>query len=895
MPLPVALVRLLDRSDGERRLGPFYLLRSLGQGGFAPVWLACERYGTTDLRTVAVKLFALDALAGDGPGAARERVIAEARALCRVEHPHIVRFHALAIDEAAGVMGLVMEHLDGAPLGARIAAGPLSVAETLGIGKAIAAALGAVHRGGLAHGDVKPANILETARGPTLIDFGVASAHELASSAQRSPSVDLDATPRLRGGAGGTLGYVDPHAVRSGAGASPAADLYALGATLFTCLTGHVPASGRGGAPLDLAILEGRAPAPEITTLRPDVPAALAELLRALLRPEPAARPRSADVLAARLDAVWRSTVAAGRALPAEEVGPFRGLGPFEAGDGDLFFGRAAEVAAALEALRGRGLVALVGPSGSGKSSLLRAGLLPAIAEGALSPWPAAWEVALLEPGGGAWKAPAELAGLLSRALRDGAEGAEDALAARVEATGRGVLIVVDPLDAPASGGGGGLTLLLGAIGRRGLPGVRAVVSVRRDRLDALLAAPGLGPVLARSLMLVQPLAAAALREGVEQALTAYGYTFEDRALADELFAEIDATAGSTALVQFALAELWKKRDAAAKRLTREGLRAVGGIAGALDRHAEATFVALGPAAEETARLALLSLTSPEGLRLARSGEQLHEAAGARAGAVIEAFAAARLVVPVGEAGERRVTLAHESLITQWARLGRWVSEAREDRRLAEDVETDAARWQREREATPLWRGSRLGFATELAQRRTVLLSESARSFLRAARRQERRTRLGAVIVGGALALGFAGWAVAYVRAARAEEAAAQQSLAAEQRERRLEEDRRRDLEAKNAEIERLAGLVASARTRAEAAAPLQELRDVITRAPGAPPPREAPRGAAAAPAGPSATASTRLAAPPAPRPQDSTAPALPLSAMSAQVPLKPFVPEDDW
>src|SRR5262245_38699089 len=97
--LPRPLKLLLDLPPALRRLGPFLLVAPLGRGGFAPVWLAREVYGGTELRTAAVKLFSLDTPDGQSSsrGAAlyRARVIDEARALCRVEHPNIVRFYAM--------------------------------------------------------------------------------------------------------------------------------------------------------------------------------------------------------------------------------------------------------------------------------------------------------------------------------------------------------------------------------------------------------------------------------------------------------------------------------------------------------------------------------------------------------------------------------------------------------------------------------------------------------------------------------------------------------------------------------------------------------------------------------------------------------------------------------
>src|SRR5262245_9000160 len=93
-------------------LGPFQLRRALGEGGFAPVWLAEEVYEGKKCRDVAVKLFVLPARLMGSPQAAaqwRENVIEEARALCRVEHPNIVRFYSLQRDDEHNVIGLVME------------------------------------------------------------------------------------------------------------------------------------------------------------------------------------------------------------------------------------------------------------------------------------------------------------------------------------------------------------------------------------------------------------------------------------------------------------------------------------------------------------------------------------------------------------------------------------------------------------------------------------------------------------------------------------------------------------------------------------------------------------------------------------------------------------------
>lgn len=893
-----AIARLLSRTAPERKLGPFELVRPLGQGGFAPVWLARERYAATDLRTAAVKLFSLEGLVAD-------RAISEARALCRVEHPSVVRFYALSIDEAAGVMGLAMEHLDGAALDVRIAEqGRLSVMATLRAGAMIASALSAVHRAGLAHGDVKPANIVETPAGPRLIDFGIAAAEDasLRGAAREAPPGDDD-TERLLGRAIGTPGYVDPHAVRAGEPPCVAGDLYGLGATLYACLTGRAPAAQAPGGALDRAVIEGRAAPLDLMALRPDVPPDLAALVTAMLAPDRAARPRSAEIVAARLEGLRRG-LGAKRELPPEAVGPFRGLGRFEARDRDVFFGRSGEIAAALEALRSRGLVALVGPSGSGKSSLARAGLLPAIESGALADWPPRWDAALIEPG----RDPSEALALALAPFVPGVAAMDAAaialaLAARAEGLGRGVVLCVDPLEALASPGlapgGAALAELLTELGAKPIPGVRAVVAARRDRLEPLLAMKGLGPVLARAMLLVAPLDAAAQREGVALSLEAFDYAFEDDALKEEIFDEMDATAGAMPLCCFALAELWRKRDTGAKRLTRAALRAIGGIAGALERHAEATLASLDPGARAAAPAALLALTTPEGTRASRNKEELR-ALGDGALPAIAAFEAARLVVPAGEEGNgvpRRVTLAHEALIVQWPRLGRWVREAQSDRLLAEEIEADAARRSREPDGAALWQARRLSNAIDLMDRGTVHLTGRAAAFLRASRRAERRARIGIAAAAIAILLSLAGAAFLYVRAAQAEraaaraeeaaaqakEAAARQALLAEQEKLRLAEKEQRALQEKERTIAKLTEDLTHARTSEEATSKLQELRTLLGGAR-----RRSAAGERPAPADPPPSAPVAAAA--------SAAAILPAAGATAKpAPAKPFGTADDW
>jgi eukaryotic-like serine/threonine-protein kinase len=780
------LRELLERPEAERIIGAFHLKQQLGQGGFAPVWLADEVADRTTLRQAAVKLFAIDPRLGEQ---ARHDIIAEAGRLCRVEHPNIVRFYSLPVDEARGVVGLAMEYVGGRSLADRLRAeGRLPAREAVDVGIAVASALVAVQAADIVHRDIWPANVIENPglRGSPaaykLIDFGIASPDPESrrfTPEAAGPSVDIAAL--------GKRGYVDPVCWRGRSPPTLRSDLYALGATLFVCLSGRIPAAARGR--LDEDILSGASAPPRLDDLSPDVPVALADLVAELLDPEPSRRPRSAELVAIALEQIRAGFSGRKRSLPSEKSGPFRGLGRFERGDRDVFFGRRAEVASALEVLRTRGLLALVGPSGSGKSSLARAGILPAVEDGALG-GPRVWDTVIVSPGPDPRRI---ITTVLFHMGIDPQSGPEEA-AARIEAwlaeNRRGLVLLVDQLEelATLEQADDGLREsrafardLLARLGERARPALRVIVAARNDMLAPILAHHRLGRVFMRGTALVSSFDGAAWGPVIDAALESYGYALEDRELREALMASLARSAGAMPLVEFALAELWRGRDPARKLITWACWKRLGGIAGALDQHAEATLFPRGQAVVDQAKLkgVLVALTTPSGARIARLPSEL-TGGDPDAERAVHLLEDARLLVREDD----RVTLSHEALLSHWRRLKLWIDEEREGRLMLEDFERVAGLWVDKQDDELLYQRRRLLVIQEIVRRQGKALHGPAQAFFRASRaavwwgyvKTAALALLGVIVV----AVGWYGYEAerrAEERAARERERAAQAVL----------------------------------------------------------------------------------------------------------------------
>ncbi|MDG6110174.1 protein kinase [Dactylosporangium aurantiacum] len=246
----------------------YRLIEPLGVGGMSVVWRAHDEVLG---RPVAVKQ-----LTAAADPASRRRIQAEARAAALLSHPHIAAVHDFG-HTADGAPFVVMELVEGESLEDRLlrVGGPLPVTESLRIAAQLASALAAVHARGLVHHDVKPANVMLTAGGAKLVDFGISA-------------VAGDDTDQLLG----TPAYVAPERLR-GVAPSAATDIYALGVVLHRMLTGALPWPVTTTEEM-LHAHRKLPPAPLPATL--DLPAGVAGTARRCLAKAPANRPDAADL-----------------------------------------------------------------------------------------------------------------------------------------------------------------------------------------------------------------------------------------------------------------------------------------------------------------------------------------------------------------------------------------------------------------------------------------------------------------------------------------------------------------------------------------------------------------------------------------------------------------------
>ena len=739
----------------------YRLVRPLGSGGMGQVYLAHDQLLD---RPVAVKFIA----SIEPDERRRARFLIEGRAIARLSHPNVVLVHR--VGEVEGRPYLVSEYVRGRPLSSLQK--PVERSEVARIGARLARGLADAHRQGVLHRDLKPANAVLADDGEVkLLDFGLAKlltelpieAAGLTASEDAVPpsllevvspsAADPDDPPPSElthpGSVLGTPAYMAPETLR-GDVATRASDVFSLGAVLFELATGSLPRPPRApGQPHQMLSLAVAVRARERS---PGLDPALASIIDRCLERAPERRFPSADELAEALSELEP----AGQRRSVPHGNPYRGLRAFEAEHRGLFFGRDADVRAVIERVQSEPLVLVAGDSGVGKSSLCRAGVLPLIADGVLERG-RSWSTVTLMPG----RRPITA---LCAALAQSLDAPEEALGAwvrsepaalaralrqRFQKTGIATLLFFDQLEElltlsdPAEA-----ALLSEALGHLAVQaaGTRVLAAVRGDFFTRLAALPGLGPEVSRALYLLRPLTAEQIRATVVGPARCKGVTFESEALVTTLVSSTAAAAGGLPLLQFALAELWDARDASAGVIREEALTRIGGVEGALARHADGVLAAMLPEQRTAARSMLVRLVTAEGTRTRRTAAELGATAGASREA-LEALVHGRLLVAREAEGATAYEVAHEALISGWRTLHELLESDGDRRIIRTRVEGAASEWARlGRAPDALWHDRQLEESMRVDPN---VLGPLELDFLTSSRRavRRRRTLQGAALI----------------------------------------------------------------------------------------------------------------------------------------------------
>ena len=713
----------------------------LGEGGFGVVYRARQE---TVLRDVAVKV--IKPKYANSPEFIR-RFESEAQVVARLEHPHIVPLYDYWRDPDGAY--LVMRYLRGGSLRDLIERqGKLDTDLASKVLEQIGSALTFAHRNGVVHRDVKADNIFMDEDGNAyLSDFGIAK------------EVGADVGDG-QGNLVGTPAYLAPEQIR-GEGAGPQSDVYAFGIMLYEMLSGSRPFADETLATLVYKHLNE--PLPMINHDALNLPPAFNSVIQRATAKEPADRYEDAISLVKEFQQALRRGTATVE-LELEELdfsefelletkNPYKGLRAFQQADAADFFGRSGMIERVLGRLQEpvveNNFLAVIGPSGSGKSSLVKAGVLPALRHGQI-PGSENWFYAEMVPG----EVPMEeLANALLSVSTSPMPGVVETLRDHVDGLAIGVMQALPSKDGKLvlmldqfeelftqveleSDRQQFLDLILNAVNAEDSP-VTIIATLRADFYDRPLMYQGFGELIRARTELVLPLNDEELEETITGPAFRVGAVVEE-GLVEAIIADVREQPGTLPLLQYALTELFERREGAL--LTVAAYEDIGGTLGALAKRAEEVFRRFDEAGQNMARQMFLRLvTLGEGQEDTRrrilQSELLTLGDRDVVADVIDRFGRYRLLTFDRDDATRSSTVevAHEALIRRWERLREWLTESRQDIRLERELLHAAHDWEvAEKDKSYLLQGNRLLAFEEWAESATLRLNELEIEFLQA-------------------------------------------------------------------------------------------------------------------------------------------------------------------
>jgi len=731
----------------------------IGEGGYGVVYRATQQAVN---REVAMKVI-LPKFA-NSPEFIR-RFEAEAQVVARLEHPHVVPLYDYWREPDSAF--LVMRFLRGGSMRDQLdelgAMRPESVSKIL---EQVASALTFAHRNGVIHRDIKADNILLDEDGNAYLgDFGIAK--ELGTEANLTKDNII-----------GTPAYLAPEQIRGG-DIGPQSDIYAFGIMLYEILTGRRPFAEL--TPATLLYKHLNEPLPMIDHNKLQLPAAINSIIqRATAKDSNVRYPDALSLVkefqqAIQLDSDEEelSTIQISQTeyKLIEAKNPYKGLRAFQQADADDFFGRREMVNRILDRLaedvNEADFLAVIGPSGSGKSSLVKAGVIPALRKGRIKD-SGNWFFAEMVPS----ENPLEEleAALLSVAtsplprmidlLREGEYGLAEGAEWSLPTDDSKLVLLIDQFEEiftqverePERQHF--LDLIHYAVMTEDSP-VKVIVTLRADFYDQPLLYQKFGELIRNRTELVLPLNNDELEEAITGPAHRVGAVLED-GLVEQIIHDVREQPGALPLLQYALTELFERRDG--PMLLSSAYSDIGGTLGALARRAEEVFRRFNDDAKKMTRQIFLRLVTlgegQEDTRRRIAQSELYTLGDPEVVEdVIERFGRYRLLTFDHDEVTRSATVevAHEALIRQWERLRDWLNESREDLRLERRLLHAAEEWgQFGRDNSYLLQGTRLEQFREWSQETELKLNKTEQTFLdasleadeqRKARERERQER----------------------------------------------------------------------------------------------------------------------------------------------------------
>lgn len=726
----------------------------LGIGGFGAVYRA---YQPAVKRDVAIKII-LPQYANQ-PDFIRS-FETEAQLVARLEHLHIVPLYDYW-REPNGAF-LVMRWLRGGSLRGRLKRGPLDLDEAANMLEQTAGALTVAHRRGVVHRDIKPDNILMDEDGNYyLSDFGIAQEiNNLRESTEDSGEVFA-----------GSLTYTSPEQIR-GEKATPSTDIYSLGIVLYESLTAEHPFPN--AQPAELITKHLSEPLPELRDRYPELSSEIDAVIQRATAKTPDARFSDPITMAAAfrraLKATKRRTALMEgigvpfvpmdttptpfNALVPEIETPYKGLRPFQEADAAEFFGRESLIEQLLSRIAesndpSSGFLAVVGPSGSGKSSVVKAGIIPALRAGAL-PGSRSWFLADMMPGPTPFRE-------LESALLSVAVNPPDGLYAQLTANEYGLheavqailpqsdeaclVLVIDQFEEVFTQmeSEEQRTLFLKSLWRAVVePGSQfcLLVTLRADFYDRPLMYPGFGDLIRKRTEVVLPMSLEELQRAIVEPALHVGVDLEP-GLVTAIVSDLSEQPGALPLLQYALTELFERRRGRVLQL--ETYHEIGGALGALAQRADELFLGLDDDGKTNAQQLFLRLVAiGDGddfmrRRMQRSDLLSLSDDEQKMAEVIDALGRYRLLTfdrdPVTRAPT--IEIAHEALIRQWKRLRDWLEEHRNELQLQRRLSLTVEEWQNaDHDPSFLARGGRLEQFIAWTEQTTLALNSTEQAYL---------------------------------------------------------------------------------------------------------------------------------------------------------------------